>query len=248
MRPAPHVSAVVIRSVTIKRALRRCVRIAHWSSSEEAVSGNVQRRARSKAILGVLAACEGECMQHQGSTSAPGARGGRRHRRVRHGSSARSETDPGCAGRSAGRACGRRAWAELAGNAVRALRALGVGDGLDERGVPVRRREYRNARDRLLFAVDEAAFWGAGAGSVCVRRGDVIELLRSQVAPAAVRFATAVSAVLERPGGVRSASWLRTESYDFVVGADGVHSAADVRSWATAARGPRCCRLPVGGS
>ena len=48
----------------------------------------------------------------------------------------------------------------LPGNAVRALHELGVGDGLRERGMPVLRREYRNARDRLLFAVDEAGFWG----------------------------------------------------------------------------------------
>ena len=113
----------------------------------------------------------------------------------------------------------------LPGNAVRALRALGVGDGLGERGVPVRRREYRNARDRLVFAVDEAAFWDAGDGSVCVRRGDVIELLRSQVAPAAVRFATTVSAVSAAGTAVEVGfSGSETESYDFVVGADGVHS------------------------
>ena len=58
----------------------------------------------------------------------------------------------------------------LPGNAVRALRDLGVDGKLTARGVPVRRREYRNARNRLLFAVDEAGFWGAGAGSICVLR------------------------------------------------------------------------------
>jgi hypothetical protein len=36
--------------------------------------------------------------------------------------------------------------------------SLGLGEALPGRGMPVERREYRNARGRLLFAVDEAAF------------------------------------------------------------------------------------------
>jgi 2-polyprenyl-6-methoxyphenol hydroxylase-like FAD-dependent oxidoreductase len=59
----------------------------------------------------------------------------------------------------------------LPGNAVRALHALGVGDGLRELSMPILRREYRNAGDRMLFAVDEAGFWGEGAGSACARPG-----------------------------------------------------------------------------
>jgi len=46
----------------------------------------------------------------------------------------------------------------LPGNAVRALRDLGVGNALKQRGRPILRREYRNARGRLLFTVDEAGF------------------------------------------------------------------------------------------
>lgn len=44
------------------------------------------------------------------------------------------------------------------GNAIQALRRLDPGDDITRRGMPIRRREYRNARGRLLFAVDEAAF------------------------------------------------------------------------------------------
>jgi 2-polyprenyl-6-methoxyphenol hydroxylase-like FAD-dependent oxidoreductase len=113
----------------------------------------------------------------------------------------------------------------LPGNAVRALHALGVGDGLQERSMPVLRREYRNARDRLLFAVDEAEFWGEGAGSVCARRGDVIDLLRADAARAVVRWGTTVAAVAQAGQTVEvSFSGSDTESYDFVVAADGVHS------------------------
>jgi 2-polyprenyl-6-methoxyphenol hydroxylase-like FAD-dependent oxidoreductase len=114
----------------------------------------------------------------------------------------------------------------LPGNAVRALHALGVGDGLRERSMPVLRREYRNAQDRLLFAVDETEFWGEGAGSVCARRGDVIDLLRPDPAQAVVRWGTTVAAVAEAGPAVEvSFSGLDTESYDFVVAADGVRSA-----------------------
>jgi len=113
----------------------------------------------------------------------------------------------------------------LPGNAVRALRDLGVGEGLQGRGVPVRRREYRNARNRLLFAVDEAGFWGPDHGSVCALRGDVLDLLRSGVSASGIRWGTSVRALSERERKVEvSFQNADPESYDFVVGADGVHS------------------------
>jgi hypothetical protein len=52
--------------------------------------------------------------------------------------------------------------------------------------------------DRLLFAIDEAGFWGADVGSICAMRGDVLELLRSGVSASAMHWGTAVSAVSER--------------------------------------------------
>jgi 2-polyprenyl-6-methoxyphenol hydroxylase-like FAD-dependent oxidoreductase len=41
----------------------------------------------------------------------------------------------------------------LPGNAVRALAALGLADAVVQRGMRIRRREYRNKTGRLLFAV-----------------------------------------------------------------------------------------------
>src|SRR6266511_5126593 len=67
----------------------------------------------------------------------------------------------------------------LPGNAVRALAALGVADEVVQRGVRIRRREYRNQAGRLLFAVDEEAFWGTVGPSVCLRRGDLLDVLRA---------------------------------------------------------------------
>jgi len=113
----------------------------------------------------------------------------------------------------------------LPGNAVAALRALGVGDGLTGCGVPVRRREYRNARGRLFFAVDEVAFWGNRNTSRCVLRRDLITLLQPDEAAAQVRWNTDVRAV--HPVGDEVEVLLgdaSSDRYDFVVGADGVGS------------------------
>jgi len=56
----------------------------------------------------------------------------------------------------------------LPGNAVRALRDLGVGDALKRRGMPILRREYRNARGRLLSPSTRPAS-GAQILALCAR-------------------------------------------------------------------------------
>jgi len=109
----------------------------------------------------------------------------------------------------------------LPGNAVQALGALGLGEGLAGLGAPVRRREYRNARGRLLFAVDEDAFWGAAARSRCVRRADLLDLLGRGLPAGTVRWNCPVTGI--REGAVELADGT-TEDCGFVVGADGVHS------------------------
>jgi 2-polyprenyl-6-methoxyphenol hydroxylase-like FAD-dependent oxidoreductase len=114
----------------------------------------------------------------------------------------------------------------LPGNAVRALGALGLAEAVAGLGSPVRRREYRNARGRLLFAVDEDAFWADGAASRCVRRADLLDVLRHSLPPGTVRWNSAVSAVRPRPDGVEvELTDGGTGTWDLVVGADGVHSA-----------------------
>lgn len=134
----------------------------------------------------------------------------------------------------------------LPGNAVRALSELGVGDGLKQRGVPVRRREYHNARGRLLFAIDEASFWGPDAAPICALRGDVLSLLRSGLPESAVRWDTTVTAVSESSRQVRvDFGAAGSESYDFVVGADGVRSA--VRTAILGPGGQRAALLSAAG-
>ncbi|BAU89191.1 FAD-binding monooxygenase [Methylorubrum populi] len=113
----------------------------------------------------------------------------------------------------------------LPGNAVRALQQLGLLDALRETGSPVRRREYRTERGRLLFAVDETAFWGAETVSHCLRRADLLRLLQRglpsddirQGAELAVVRQTSQKVEVELEDGA-------TESGGLLVGSDGVHS------------------------
>ncbi|BBH67564.1 2-heptyl-3-hydroxy-4(1H)-quinolone synthase [Actinoplanes sp. OR16] len=110
----------------------------------------------------------------------------------------------------------------LPGNAITALTALGVGDGLRRLGRPTGRREYRSARGRLLFAVDEDAFWGSDARPRCVRRSDLLALLTGGL-DVAVRRATVREV---RPSSRTEVLFEGGEraDYGFVVGADGVRS------------------------
>ena len=110
----------------------------------------------------------------------------------------------------------------LPGNAVRAMGALGVAEQVLDAGVPVNRREYRTTRDRLLFAVDESAFWSGVASSVCLRRGRLLDALGTDQQ---VRRGVGVMRVDVCPDGPHVVLSDGThEVYDLVVGADGVHS------------------------
>jgi 2-polyprenyl-6-methoxyphenol hydroxylase-like FAD-dependent oxidoreductase len=113
----------------------------------------------------------------------------------------------------------------LPGNALRALAGLGLAEEVVDRGMRIRRREYRNRTGRLLFAVDEEAFWGQVGPSVCLRRGDLLDVLRASVPEPTPRWATplVLAELVDEGVRVQLASG-PAETYDLVVGADGVHS------------------------
>ncbi|WP_407651548.1 FAD-dependent monooxygenase [Actinoplanes sandaracinus] len=113
----------------------------------------------------------------------------------------------------------------LPGNAVAAFAALGLAEGLSGLGRPTERREYRSIRDRLLFSVDEDAFWGPEARPRCVRRSDLLALLADGL-DGAVRRPLPVAAVRPVPGGAEVDFGDDTrQQFGFVAGADGVRSA-----------------------
>lgn len=120
---------------------------------------------------------------------------------------------------------GRGMGVNLPGNAVRALAELGVPDPALASGVPVRRREYRNGRGRLLFAVDDERFWRDVGRPVCVRHGDLLDALALPEA-ATLEHAQAVAA-RPTPAGVEVEleGAPSPRHFDFVIGADGVNSA-----------------------
>jgi len=114
----------------------------------------------------------------------------------------------------------------LPGNAVQALAALGLAEDVVRGGVPIRRREYRTGSGRLLFAVDEEAFWGSVGPSTCVYRESLLNVLRAGAAEVPTRWDTGVVGVEAVAEGVRvQLDSGATEIHDFVVGADGVRSA-----------------------
>ncbi|GJE18975.1 3-hydroxybenzoate 6-hydroxylase 1 [Methylobacterium marchantiae] len=113
----------------------------------------------------------------------------------------------------------------LPSNAVQALGQLGLGEALRRVGSPVRRREYRTESGRLLFAVDETAFWGEEARPHCLRRADLLRLLTLDLDPGDIRRACEVAAVRQGPHGVTAECGDgRVETGRLLVGADGVHS------------------------
>ncbi len=114
----------------------------------------------------------------------------------------------------------------LPGNATQALARLGVLDRLLPVAVPVRRREYRNARGRLLFAVDDESFWRDTGPPLCVRHDRLLDVLRPDD-PAVVRYGVEVRSVVPAYDHVEVhlAGSPGAERFDLVVGADGVHSA-----------------------
>lgn len=130
----------------------------------------------------------------------------------------------------------------LPGNAVVALQALGLGDALARMGMPVRRREYRNQRGRLLFSVDEDAFWGVEARPRCVLRSDLHAALRSLVRPAALRLGSDVRRVHIRDDFVEVDLADETaEDGGVLVAADGVRSA--IRAHVLSDRPPQAALL-----
>ncbi len=113
----------------------------------------------------------------------------------------------------------------LPGNAVQALGQLGLGDALRRVGSPVRRRAYRTHRGDLLFAVDEAAFWGEAACPRCLRRTDLQRLLAEDLPAETIRRGCTIRAVQATNAGVTvDLGAGGVERGGLLVGADGVHS------------------------
>ena len=113
----------------------------------------------------------------------------------------------------------------LPGNAIQALSMLGLREHIESAGHPLGRRQYRTSGDRLLFEIDEDAFWGPSLRPRGVRRSALLSALSEGLPDASLLFdAEAGSIALQ---GTRPQVRLRDGrklDAGLVVGADGVRS------------------------
>jgi 2-polyprenyl-6-methoxyphenol hydroxylase-like FAD-dependent oxidoreductase len=114
----------------------------------------------------------------------------------------------------------------LPGNAVRALRALGLGEQAVCRSVEIRGQRFCNDRGRLLREVDVAALWRPVGPCLAMHRADLHELLLGATGDVPIRFGLSVNRVTQRNGTVSIENSDGTSGeYELVVAADGIHSA-----------------------
>lgn len=113
----------------------------------------------------------------------------------------------------------------LPGNAIAALNQMGLREPVSQMGRPTRRREYRDHRDRLVFEIDEDAFWGAEHRPRCVKRSDLLAALQQGLPADLFQMSRSVTDIRQTEAAVVA----MLESGEAVtgrllVGADGVHS------------------------
>lgn len=113
----------------------------------------------------------------------------------------------------------------LPGNAIQALATLGLRNRIEAIGHPIRRRQYRTARDKLLFEIDEDAFWGAANRPRSVRRAELLAMLADDL-PQDRHWhgVESRSLAMSATGGALKLSDGRIVNGALIVGADGVRS------------------------
>jgi 2-polyprenyl-6-methoxyphenol hydroxylase-like FAD-dependent oxidoreductase len=113
----------------------------------------------------------------------------------------------------------------LPGNAIAALTVLGLRDRIEEVGLPIRRREYRTCRDRILFAVDEDLFWGPDLRPRSVMRADLIDMLSEGLPADSISHGAAVMNIEQSRSRVTfDVAGAGSADARLLVGADGVRS------------------------
>jgi len=113
----------------------------------------------------------------------------------------------------------------LPGNAIAALDRLGLANGIDRFGYPVRKREYRTSGDRLLAAIDEDAFWGEAMRPRAIRRADLVAMLGAGLESSCDLVPQAITAVRQDAAAVDvTLADGSQRSGRLLVGADGVRS------------------------
>jgi 2-polyprenyl-6-methoxyphenol hydroxylase-like FAD-dependent oxidoreductase len=113
----------------------------------------------------------------------------------------------------------------LQANAVRALGELGVGSLVTARANPIMHQRILDHRGRRLADIDLARVWDGVGECVALHRTDLHAVLRAAAARVPIRESTPVTGL--QAGRTRTRVTFgdgTCESYDLVVGADGIHS------------------------
>ncbi|HEU4544442.1 MAG TPA: FAD-dependent monooxygenase [Jiangellaceae bacterium] len=113
----------------------------------------------------------------------------------------------------------------LPGNAVRALRALGLESAAAERGSEIRHQLLCDHRGRLLADIDLTALWGDVGRCLALHRAELHEVLASHDDPTPVRLGRPVQRISQQ-GNTATVEFGdgSSDHYDLVIGADGIHS------------------------
>jgi FAD-dependent urate hydroxylase len=115
----------------------------------------------------------------------------------------------------------------LPGNGMAALRRLGLADAVAAKGAVVGRRRLHDDRGRQLIDFDEAGMWRDIAPPTALHRDELRQILADAVTAAGVpiRSSLGVASVRDRaPDATVTFEDGTTDTYDLVIGADGIHS------------------------
>jgi 2-polyprenyl-6-methoxyphenol hydroxylase-like FAD-dependent oxidoreductase len=110
-------------------------------------------------------------------------------------------------------------------NAMHALRKLKVADEVWERGAPIERALVQRWDGKVLSSADLHLQRRFGAPGVCIRRADLVSVLRSALGEEEIRNGAQVASVemTDRGAAVLLAGGGRVEG-SILIGADGLHS------------------------
>ena len=114
----------------------------------------------------------------------------------------------------------------LPGNALRALRTLKLDDEVEKRAARIGTQRFSDYRGRLLSEINLGSVWSEAGPCVAVHRADLHAALREGADAIPIRMGiTLISLAQAEESVLAHLSDGAQESYDLVIGADGIGSA-----------------------